>query len=93
MLAISLIVGALAVTRITRFLVEDKLALAYRQFFVRKFGKESLVAYLIHCPWCTSFWVAIPIMIAVTLWPNQWVLAALAPWAGSMVAGLLLDRE
>jgi uncharacterized protein DUF1360 len=93
MLAISLIVGALAVTRITRFLVEDKLAVGYRQFFVRRFGKDSLVAYLIHCPWCTSFWVAIPIMLSATAWPNRWVIAALAPWAASQIAGLLLDRE
>ena len=93
MLALSLAVGFLAVARITRLLVEDKLMVGYRQWVVRKWGSDSLPSYLAHCPWCTSIWVAIPIMPVTAIWPNFWVIGLFAIPAASMVAGLLLDRD
>lgn len=93
MLVLSLIVATLAVTRITRFLVEDKLMVGYRQWVVKQWGADSLISYLAHCPWCTSFWVALPVMPVATFWPNQWIIAVLAIPAASMVAGCLLDRD
>jgi Protein of unknown function (DUF1360). len=92
-LVVSLIVATLAVARITRLLVEDKLMVGYRQWVVKRWGPESLISYLVHCPWCTSVWVSVPVMPAATIWPNQWVIAAFAIPAASMVAGCLLDRD
>jgi hypothetical protein len=93
MIVTCLIVATVAVTRLTRLLVTDKLMVGYRQFIVRKWGKDSLAAYWAHCPWCTSMWVALFVMPPAVFWPNQWVLAALSVPAASMVAGLLLDKE
>jgi hypothetical protein len=92
-LIVSLIVASLAVARITRLLVEDKIMVGYRQWVVKKWGPDSLPAYFAHCPWCTSFWVGLPVMPVATLWPNQWVIAPLAILAASMISGLLLDRD
>lgn len=89
---VSLIVAALAVARITRLLVEDRLTVRWRQWIVRRYGAESLPSYLVHCPWCMSIWIAVPIMPLSVLLPHPWVIAALAIPAASMVAGLLNDR-
>lgn len=90
MIAISLVVAALAVARITRFLVEDFLTNGYRRWVVNKWGDESLMSYLVHCPWCTSMWVGIPIMPVAVIWPNAWVVSVLSIPAASMVSGLLV---
>jgi hypothetical protein len=93
MLVISLVLGALAVTRVTRLLVDDRLTLRYRVWVRTKWGEDSLPAYFVDCPWCTSIWVSALVMPGAVLYPNQWVIAALAIPAMSMVAGLVLDRE
>ena len=93
MLIVSMVVATLAVTRLTRLLVEDQLTVGYRQWVVRKWGASSMASYLAHCPWCTSVWVAILVMPPAVLFPYPWVVAVLAIPAASMVAGLLLDRK
>lgn len=89
---VSLIVAALAVARITRLLVDDRLTVRWRQWIVRRYGTESLMSYLVHCPWCMSMYLAIPIMPIAALFPYPWVIGILAIPAASMVAGLLNDR-
>lgn len=89
MILLSLIVAMLAVSRVTRLLTEDKLALGYRRWIVNRFGAESMVSYLAHCRWCTSFWVALLVMPPAAIWPNKWVIAAYAALAASYIAGLL----
>jgi hypothetical protein len=89
MLIIALIVGTLAVARITRLLTEDRLTVSYRRWVVNTWGENSMPAYLVHCPWCTSVWVAAPIMPAAVLYPNLWVIAALAIPAASYITGRL----
>lgn len=89
MLIITLIVAALAVARITVFLTKDRLTIKYRRWVVKKYGEQSLPAYLAHCEWCTSIWVAIPIMPIATLFPNRWLLAVLAIPAASYITGRL----
>jgi len=93
MLLLTLVIGVLAVMRITRLLVEDRLLLGYRRWAVNKWGNDSLPAYLAHCPWCTSIWVAIPVMPVAAIWPNKWVLAGLLIPAASMITGLVADRK
>jgi hypothetical protein len=92
-LVLSIVVGVLAVARITRLLVEDQLLVTYRQWVVRSWGETSMAAYLAHCPWCTSIWVSIAVMPPAVLFPNKWVIAALAIPAASMITGLLSDRK
>lgn len=74
-------------------MTEDYLSNGYRRWVINRFGDQSKPAYLAHCPWCTSVWVAALIMPAATLWPNRWVIMALSILAASMVSGLLIDRK
>lgn len=87
MILLSLVVGALAVARVTWLLYEDRITSPLRRWAVNKWGENSLPAYMAHCPWCISIWVALFIMPAAALWPNKWVIAALAVPAASLVAG------
>ena len=97
-----LVTGYLAVARITRLLTEDRLLVPYRRWIVNKWGEDSLTAYLAHCPWCTSMWVAMLIMpvtwvVIDVLTPDfPWWLtifaAAMSIPAASHVAGML-NRE
>ena len=89
---VSLVVAALAVARLTRLLVEDRVAVRWRQWVVKRYGPESMPSYLVHCPWCMSIYIAVPIMPIAVLLPHPWVIAVLAIPAASMTAGLLNDR-
>ena len=93
-LILSLVVATLAVARVTRFLTEDFLAVGYRRWVVNRWGENSKMAYLVHCPWCTSIWVALPIMPAavfISVPMNLWacLVAVLSIPAASLVAGHL----
>lgn len=91
MLILCVILGILTVARITRLLVEDQLMVGYRQWVIKRFGESSQASYLAHCPWCTSMWIGILVMVPAVLWPHTITAAVLAPWAASMVTGLLLE--
>lgn len=99
MIVASLVLAALAVARITYFLVEDYLTNGYRRWVVNKWGEDSKLSYLVHCPWCTSVWVALVIMpipvFMLMSWtePITWAVAVLSIPAASMVSGLLIDRK
>jgi hypothetical protein len=92
-LILSVVMATLAVARLTRLLTEDQLTVKYRQWVVRRWGEDSLLSYFAHCQWCTSFWIALVVMPPAVLFPNKWVIAALAPWAASMVTGVLSERK
>jgi uncharacterized protein DUF1360 len=97
MLILAMVVATLAVARMTRLLVDDQLTNGYRLWVDRRWGSESLQSYLVHCPWCTSIWVAalimpITVLLSTPLTPTAWLIAALSIPAASMVAGLLLDK-
>lgn len=92
MLILSLVMGLLAVARITRLLVDDELTNKYRLWVIKRWGETSWQSYLAHCPWCCSVWVAIPVMPAAVLFPNVWVISAFSIPAASMVTGLLMER-
>ena len=89
-----MVVAALAVTRLSMLVVDDQLMLRFRQRVVKKWGEDSLPAYLVHCNWCTSMWLAFPLMPAAVLSvagvsTASIVLSLLAIPAASLVAGLL----
>ena len=92
-IVLSLVVGALAVARLSRLLTTDRLTIAYRRFFVNKYGTNSMPSYLVHCDWCTSMWLAIPIMPVAALFPYPWVIGILAVPAASLIAGLIFSKE
>lgn len=89
---VSLVVAALAVARITRLLVEDRVTVRWRQWIIKRYGPDSTPSYLVHCPWCMSIYISIPIMPIAVLFPYPWVIAILAVPAASMLAGMLNDR-
>ena len=93
MTILALVVATLAVARLTRLLTVDQLAIGYRRWIVNRWGADSQWAYLAHCTWCTSFWIALPIMPAAALWPNVWVIGVLSAFAASYIAGLLARLE
>ena len=92
MLIVSLIVATLAVTRVTRLIVDDQLTMGLRRWILKRFGDNSWQFDLVTCPWCVSFWVAAPVMPVAVLWPTVWVIAPLSILAASMVTGRLLDK-
>lgn len=96
MVMASLILITLAVARLTHLVTKDELALPFRRWVISRWGDDSRLAYLVHCTWCTSIWVAIPggISWAFTmLHPQLWWLALPAALAMSYVAGLLAQIE
>jgi hypothetical protein len=96
MVLLSFVLLTLAVARLTRLVKGDQLTLGFRRWVIEKYGAESLQAYLVHCSWCTSMWVAMPAGIAWAfpmLPMRQWWLALPAALAMSYVAGLLSQIE
>ena len=88
-LTVSMLVGMLAVARLTRLLVDDEITVGIRRWVIKRWGEESKLTYFIHCPWCTSIWIGALVMPPAVLFPYIWVVAILAVPASSMVAGLL----
>lgn len=89
-----------ATTRLTRLITDDKITEGLRRWAVRRWGEQSLVAYLLFCPWCVSPYVAATVGVPTTLWGMNslaWhvrlVLLALIIPTASYVAGYLLTRE
>lgn len=93
MLIVSLVVAALAVTRLTRLVVDDQITIGFRRWIFNKLGEDHSVSYLITCPWCSSVWIAAMVMPVATLWPNRWVIGALSIPAASLIAGRLLEKD
>lgn len=92
-LVLSVVVAALAVARLTRLVTEDQILVGFRQWVVRRWGEDSSMSYLVHCPWCVSIYMGLGVMTTAVLWPNKWVIMSFAFLAASMVTGLLLDRK
>lgn len=93
MLILVLLAAVLAVARITRLFVEDRITMGLRRWVVDKYKGDSLPSYFVHCPWCMSIWISAIIMPIAIAWPNRWVLGVLAVPAASYLTGLLANRE
>ena len=89
-----LLVIALAVARGTRLVVEDVITEPFRRYFVRRFGEESMLAYLVHCRACCSTWVGLAgaAFACLMLGISWWWLVPLA-FAFSTVALLVAQVE
>lgn len=88
---IHLVLLTLAVAKVTWLVVDAAITMPMRQWIIGKFGEDSRLAYLVHCPGCSSVWVAAP-MTAVTFWTQHiiWV-AVLAFLAASQVGTMVMS--
>ncbi|MGA6208042.1 DUF1360 domain-containing protein [Nocardia testacea] len=82
----------LAVVRLTRLVVFDKIVEPFRALLVRRLRQGSRITYVVHCPWCVSVWLAAaaapPAILAAGL---SWWTTPLLVFASSHVAGLLAE--
>lgn len=58
--ALDAAVDILAVARITRLVVDDKITEPMRQEVIEHSGSESL-SYLVQCPYCVSVWAGLAV--------------------------------
>lgn len=95
-IALGLFVIALAVARGTRLVVEDVITEPFRRYFVRRFGEDSKLTYLVHCPFCASIWlgglgaVFACLILAISWWwlvPLALALSQVAVFAHLVVDG------
>ena len=89
MTVLILALWVLAVARVTRLITRDKLLEPFRVWVLAQRGADSQIAYLVHCSWCTSIWVAFataPAAIAAT--GLSWWLLPIVALAASQLTGL-----
>lgn len=81
----TMVLAALAVTRLARLVTVDELSAPFRRWVG---ARGEGWAYFITCPWCTSIWLGAVVAPFVVLWPgNRLLLAVLFIPAVSLVAG------
>lgn len=82
-------VDALAVHRITRFVVEDTIVARQRDLFLGWCDEHApKVSEGLSCWWCTSIWVSAGVVAARRKFPTAW--PVVAEWlALSSAAGIL----
>lgn len=96
MLWVSLVLMTAAVARVTRLITKDAITLSFRRWVVNRWGDGSGIAYLVHCSWCTSIWIALPAAVGwtFTMLPMRlWWLALPVALAMSYATGLLSQIE
>lgn len=88
---VHLVLLALAVAKVTWLVVDAAITMPMRQWITGRFGEESRLAYLVHCPGCSSVWVSAG-MTGVTFWTQHavWV-AVLAFLAASQVGTMVMS--
>jgi len=88
------VIVALAVTRVTRLIVADRIMLFLRRWVINTWGEDSSAAYLVHCRACASIWVAVPAAIGWTFLslPMQYWWVALPAWLALSQLTILLSR-
>jgi hypothetical protein len=96
---VALTVGALAVYRATRLLVDDEVSAPVRDRIEAwavgdstTADEESRLAYFVRCPWCVSVWVGAA-WVGLTVAAPRVARFAGAALAWSAVSGLLSSRE
>lgn len=85
------IVFLLSTYRLTRLIIEDEIFDTPRDWLYRQVKPGGKLAYLLGCPWCISFWVAIPLMILFIGFPTGMMVVGL-PLAGSAVVGFIYQK-
>ena len=91
---ITLLVAALVTARLTRLVTTDKITQAPRRWVLLRLDPDSLLAYLIVCDWCVSFYTGVGVAAAGVVtgqWSWHWAPALVL--AFSYVAGWLASKE
>jgi hypothetical protein len=85
------LLAAGAVLRLTRLVTADGITGRLRASWHNRFGgPRSELGAFITCPWCVSFWVAVPIVLAAALFGHTaWFWGPAMVLSLSWVAGLL----
>lgn len=90
--ALALLIDMLAVFRLVRLVVADRILQRPRQLITRRSSKRRGVwAYFVTCPWCVSIWLAAGVVAARMLLPVLWAPAAVG-LALSGCAAVLMAR-
>lgn len=84
-----LVLDVLAVYRLTILITRDAITERLRKWVRKHMGDKAFL--FITCPWCTSMWIAMGVVVLTALAPNQWkyVAAVLTLSAG---AGFLAEH-
>jgi hypothetical protein len=88
-----LVIDAVAVWRIVRFVQRDSLVERQREELINRYGHLK-IAELLTCPWCLSIWVGAAVVLARAGAPRLWGMIArgLAFSAGAGVITGLVDK-
>jgi hypothetical protein len=85
-------VDALAVYRMTKFIIDDELLADLREKITDKYPPDSTkLGYLVGCPWCVSVYMGTIAVAARAFFPKQWE-AASHVLAFSAVTGMVSER-
>lgn len=94
--ALVLLIAGLAVHRVTRLLIADKITdpLRGRLTFTSTGGYRPTLGYLLSCPWCVSVYVAAAMAtaLAVAGWPG-WLAWPATAAAWSTLTGWIAGHE
>ncbi len=77
--AVALATDIIATYRLTKLVLEDKIAEDFREYIYEKFPRDSKISYFIGCPWCVSIWAAVVIF----------ALRRIDPQVADIVSGIL----
>jgi len=84
------VVIVLAAYRLCRLVVADEVTKPLREWVAARFGEDSSWAYLVECFWCTSIYLALPVVVlGVWLPDNRVVQVLLGSLATSTLVGFI----
>jgi hypothetical protein len=87
-----IILLAFTVARLTRVVVDDSITIGFRQWVVRRFGEDSGWSTLVHCIWCTGWWVSlICTLIVFPFLSLPWFVLPLLAVAIAQIAPMILQ--
>lgn len=81
-----------AVYRLTKLVIDDEIVAEIREKIWDKFPPESTkIGYLLTCPWCVSFWMAVAIVTTRKINPEiaDYISGILA---ASAVTGIAISK-
>ena len=76
---VSFLSDILATYRLTKLIMDDKITEDLRNLIFEKLPRDSMLTYLITCPWCVSVWAGLTIF----------TLRKISPDTADIVSGLL----
>lgn len=66
--------NSLAVHRINRLVLDDKISEPFRNWVFKRYGQPHLTwTYLFTCPWCVSIWAAALAVAGTLFFPLLWL--------------------